>query len=253
VSLLAVAREGAPLHRLKDQRFRVGDVLLLQAPAEAVPSALLSLGCLPLAERGLRVGSPRKLVLGVSLFVGAIAATALRLLPPHVALAAAALATVLLRLVSVREAYDAIDLPVLILIGAMFPVGEALAATGGAQLVADGVLAVSRHLPAWAALAVVLVATMCLSDIVNNAAAAVIMAPIAIAVAAGLGASSDPFLMSVAIGGSCAFLTPIGHQSNLLVMGPGGYRFGDYWRVGLPLELLIVAVSIPLLLLFWPL
>ncbi|HEX5136514.1 MAG TPA: SLC13 family permease [Planctomycetota bacterium] len=253
VNLLAVAREGAPLRRLGDLTFRSSDVLLLQVAGGALADTLAALGCLPLAERGLRLGQPRKLLLGTSVFAAAVLATTLRLLPAHVAFTAAGLALVLLRLVSLRSAYDAIDWPVLILLGAMLPVGEALETTGGAGLVARGVLGLSRHFPPAAALAFVLVATMSLSDVVNNAAAAVVMAPIGLAVAEGLEVSRDPFLMAVAIGASCAFLTPIGHQSNTLVMGPGGYRFGDYWRVGLPLEALIVAVALPLLLLVWPL
>lgn len=252
VNLIAVAREGAPLRRLKDLRFRLGDVLLLQVAAGSTGDVLGALGLLPLAERRLRLGAPRKLLLGLSLFAGAIAATAIDLVPPPVAFAAAGLAMVLLRLVSLRDTYEAIDWPILILLGAMLPVGEALETTGAAGALADAALGLSRGFPPWASLAVVLVATMCLSDVVNNAAAAVVMAPIAVAVAEGLGASSDPFLMSVAIGASCAFLTPIGHQSNTLVMGPGGYRFSDYWRVGLPLEVVIVLVATPLLLLVWP-
>jgi di/tricarboxylate transporter len=155
-------------------------------------------------------------------------------------------------MLSLREAYESVDWPILVLLGAMIPVGQALESTGGAQLIADQILELGRQLPAGLTLAVVLVGAMFLSDLVNNAAAAVLMAPIAIGVAQGLGASPDPFLMAVAIGASCAFLTPIGHQSNTLVLGPGGYRFGDYWRMGLPLEVLITIVAIPLLLWFWP-
>jgi di/tricarboxylate transporter len=160
---------------------------------------------------------------------------------------------VMLGLLSLRGAYDAVDWPILILLGAMIPVGGALETTGGAALIADVLLGLAQALPAAAILAMVLISTMFLSDLVNNAAAAVLMAPIAIGVAQGLGASADPFLMAVAIGASCAFLTPIGHQSNTLVMGPGGYKFSDYWRMGLPLEVIIVLTAVPLLLFFWPL
>jgi di/tricarboxylate transporter len=146
-----------------------------------------------------------------------------------------------------------VDWPIIILLGAMIPVGEALETTGGAQLIANGILQLSSQMPPVATLAVVLIGTMFLSDVVNNAAAVVLMAPIGISVATGLNASVDPFLMAVAIGASCAFLTPIGHQSNTLVMGPGGYKFGDYWRMGLPLEVIVVVVSIPLILMVWPL
>jgi di/tricarboxylate transporter len=156
-------------------------------------------------------------------------------------------------LISLREIYDSVDWPVIVLLGAMIPVSLALEASGGAHLIADYVLLLSGSTAVWITLTVILVGTMFLSDLVNNAAAAVLMAPIAINVAGGMGASADPFLMAVAIGASCAFLTPIGHQSNTLVMGPGGYKFGDYWRMGLPLELIIVIVAIPLLIYFWPL
>jgi di/tricarboxylate transporter len=156
-------------------------------------------------------------------------------------------------LLSLREAYDAIDWPVVVLLGAMIPVGLALETTGGATLIANGILQMAHQVPPTAVVAIVLVGAMSLSNVVNNAAAAVLMAPIAIGVARGLGTSADAFLMAVAVGASCAFLTPIGHQSNTLVLGPGGYRFGDYWRMGLPLSVVVTAVAIPLILWFWPL
>jgi di/tricarboxylate transporter len=149
--------------------------------------------------------------------------------------------------------YTSIDWPVIILLGAMIPVGQALETTGGASTIAEQILSIGKHSPPWLMITVVLVVTMFLSDIINNAATVVVMAPIGISVANGLGVSIDPFLMAVAIGASCAFLTPIGHQSNTLIMGPGGYRFADYWRMGLPLEIIIVILGVPLLLYFWPL
>jgi di/tricarboxylate transporter len=134
----------------------------------------------------------------------------------------------------------------------MLPVGAALETSGGAAAIAGFVLSIAHNLPPWGIVAIIIVVTMFLSDIINNAATVVLMAPIAISVANGLGFSIDPFLMAVAIGGSSAFLTPIGHQSNTLVMGPGGYKFTDYWRMGLPLEVLIVVVGVPLIMYFWP-
>jgi di/tricarboxylate transporter len=253
VNLLAVARQGARLReRLKNVRFRVGDVVLLQGRTEALPEVLSILGCLPLAERGVRLGQPRRIALSTGIFAAALALAAMGLLPVQIAFVAAAVAMITVGMLSLREAYESIDWSILMLLGAMIPVGQALESTGGAQLIADRILALGQQLPAGATLAVVLVGTMFLSDLVNNAAAAVLMAPIAIGVAQGLGASADPFLMAVAIGASCAFLTPIGHQSNTLVLGPGGYRFGDYWRMGLPLEVIVAVVAIPLLLWFWP-
>ncbi len=254
VNVLAVARQGARVReRLRDVHFRAGDIVLLQGRTEAMPEVLATLGCLPLAERGLRIGAPQRVLLAVGIFGAALAAVALRLLPVQVAFVAAGVGMILAGLLSLRDAYESIDGPVIILLGAMIPVGRALEATGGAETIAGALLALAAQRPPVATLALVLVGTMFLSDIINNAAAAVLMAPIAINVAAGLGVSADPFLMAVAIGASCAFLTPIGHQSNTLVMGPGGYRFGDYWRLGLPLEAVIVAVALPLLLQFWPL
>jgi di/tricarboxylate transporter len=254
VNLLAVARHGRRVpERLSRVRIRAGDVLLLQGPRETMAEAVGDLGCLPLAERGLRIGAPRRIVLSTAIFLLALVVAAMGWQPVHVAFVAAAVVLVVAGLVSLREAYASVDWPIVVLLGAMIPVGQALETTGGAARVADVLLRMADWTPAWGSVAVILVATMCLSDLINNAAAAVLMAPIAFGVAQGLQASPDPFLMAVAIGASCAFLTPIGHQSNTLVMGPGGYRFGDYWRLGLPLELLIAAVAVPLILRFWPL
>jgi len=254
VNLLAVARQGARLkERLGMIRFQIGDVLLLQGRADTIQAALSTLGCLPLAGRDVRLGQPRRVVLAVGVFGLALAAAAAGLLPVQVAFSSGAVVMVLAGLLSLREAYESIDWPVIVLLGAMIPVGYALETTGGAELIAGKLLGIAGHLPAAATLAVVLVGTMLLSNVVNNAAAAVVMAPIGISIARGLEASLDPFLMAVAVGASCAFLTPIGHQSNTLVLGPGGYRFGDYWWMGLPLSCLVAALAVPLILYFWPL
>jgi di/tricarboxylate transporter len=254
VNLLGVSRRGQRLTgRLSDVRFQAGDVLLLQLPAESVQDTLVTLGALPLAERGLRLGQRRRVALAVFIFGAALAAATVGLTSSSVALAGAAVAMVLFNLVTLREAYESIDWPIIVLLGALIPVGQALETTGGAALVAGWLAGLAGVVPAAIMLALILVLTMFLSDIINNAAAAILIAPIGIGVARTLGVSSDPFLMAIAIGASCAFLTPIGHQSNTLVMGPGGYKFSDYWRVGLPLEVVVLVVAIPLLLLFWPL
>ena len=253
VNLLAIARQGKKYwQRLDRIRFRTGDVLLLQSHVVTLKEVLSTLGCLPLAERGLRIGRPRPVLLALGTFIAALLAAATGLLPVQIAFVAAVACMILFKVVSLREAYASIDWSIIILLGAMIPVGEALETTGGAQRIAGSLLSISGDTsPVWM-LVIMLVATMFLSDLVNNAAAVVLMAPIAISIAQGSGLSLDPFLMSIAIGASCAFLTPIGHQSNTLVMGPGGYKFGDYWRMGLILEILIVIVAIPLLLRFWP-
>jgi di/tricarboxylate transporter len=254
VALLALAREGSPVReRLAGVRLRAGDVMLLQGDAGEVSDAVSNMGCLPLAERRLAIGRPVGVFVPLLIFAASVVATAAGWAPVHISFAAAVVALILLNRMSAREAYEIIEWPVIVLLGAMIPVGDALQSTGGTQLIADSIVDLSGAIPVWAILAIVLVVTMTLSDLMNNAATAIVMAPISVAIAQRLGLSPDPFLMAVAIGASCAFLTPIGHQNNVLVMGPGGYRFGDYWRMGLPLEIIIVAVSIPLIMHFWPL
>lgn len=253
-NLLAVARQGARIRqRLADIRFREGDVLLIQGKKSLLTQGLANLGCLPLAARDIRIGRPRRMFLSVGLFVIALAAAALGWVRVDVAFVAVAALMLVSGLLSLQEAYESIQWPVIVLLAAMLPVGEALETTGGAAWFASIILDLGDDMPPVVTLVVILVATMMLSDVVNNAAAVILMAPIAVTVASGLECSPDAFLMAVAIGGSSAFLTPIGHQSNTLVLGPGGYRFGDYWRMGLPLEILIVCVAVPLLLIIWPL
>ncbi len=253
INLVAVARQGQSLkQRLKQIKFAVGDILLLQGPETALQEALPALGCLPLAERQLKLGYSRRVFLAVLLFALGLGAAAMGWLPVHVAFVGVTMLMLLVGLLSLRDAYASVNWPIVILLGAMLPVGQALETTGGADFIASQMLVWGRSLPPVMTLALVLIGTMFLSDLINNAAAAVLVAPIAISLAQGLGVSADPFLMCVAIGASCAFLTPIGHQSNTLVMVPGGYRFGDYWRMGLPLEVLIVAVGLPLIIWRWP-
>ncbi len=254
VNLLAVARQGERLTmRLADVRFYRGDVLLLQMRRDAVTDLLALLGCLPLAERGLRLGQSRRALLTVGIFVAAIAVATTGLLPIQIPIIAAAVLMVLVGSISLRDAYGSIEWPILVLLGAMLPVADALESTGGTAWLTAQCLAVAGQASPVIALTVVLVGAMVLTPMLNNAAAAVLMAPIAISVANGFGVSPDPFLLATAIGVSCDFLTPIGHQSNTLVMGPGGYKFGDYWRMGLAIEVLVVVTAIPLLLIFWPL
>ena len=253
-TLLALAREGGNItSRVGRTRLRAGDVMLLQGAIEDLPETVARLSCLPLAERGLAIGRPRRLLLPIAIFATAIVATAVGWLPVHIAFALAVLLLVLSEQITMREAYDSVDWPVILLLAAMIPLGQALEATGGTAIVAGGIVAIAGSLPPAIVLAALLIVTMTLSDVLNNAATAIVMAPIAVSVAGQLGANPDAFLMAVALGASAAFLTPIGHQNNVLVMGPGGYRFGDYWRMGLPLEILIVAAAVPLILWAWPL
>lgn len=253
VSLVAIAREGRhSTSRLHDTVLRVGDVLLVHGPAEAVAELAREQGCVPLAERGLHLPEPGRALLAGSVMAVAALVAITGLLAPAVAFVAAALVVMATGLVPPRSAYQAVDWQVVVLLGAMAPIGQAFAATGTADLLARLLLEAIAGAPSWVVLAVLLLATMTLSDFMNNAATAAVMAPIALGVAGRLGAEPDPFLMAVAVGAACAFLTPIGHQNNTLILGPGGFRFGDYWRLGLPLEMLVLAVGIPALLLVWP-
>lgn len=254
VNLLGVARAGKRLHdRLASTKFDSGDVVLLQGEDTAVRSAMTDLGLLPLAPRGLSFGTRRRLTLGVGIFVAAIAATVTGAIPVQISFALAAAAMIGVRLLSLEQAYRAVDLPVVVLLGAMLPVGEALATTGGAELIAMRIASLDGVVGPAVVLGGLLTVVMLLSNVVNNAAAAVIAAPIALQLAVALDVSPDPMLMAVAVGASLPLLTPIGHQSNLLVMAPGGYRFADYWRMGLPMSGLAVVVGTVLITAVWPL
>lgn len=254
INLLAVSRQDSRIRRrLREWPFRVGDLLLMQGPADAILAFAADRGCVPLAERELHIPSTRKARLAVGVMALAVLGAALGWLPAAVSFALGVLASLVLRTVPPRSMYEHIDWPVITLLAALIPVAGAMTTTGTADLLAHALMdGVAQGQPVMA-LALVLVVTMTLSDLMNNAATAAVMCPIAIGTASALGANPDAFLMAVAIGASCAFLTPIGHQNNTLILGPGGFRFGDYWRLGLPLELLVVAVSLPLLLIVWPL
>jgi di/tricarboxylate transporter len=254
INLLGIARHGRRVHtRLGKIRLQIGDVLLLQGPSDTMASTLAELGCLPLAERSLTIGRPRRLLWAAVIFALAIAATVSNLLPAQVAFAAGAVGVVIAGIVRPTEIYESIDWPVIVLLGAMIPVGQALEVTGSAALVADGMVALGSNFAPVFMIALLLVGTMFISDAINNNATAVLMAPIGFELATRLEASPDPFLMAVAVGASCSFLTPIGHQSNTLVMAPGGYLFGDYWRLGLPLQVVIAVVAVPMIMIVWPL
>jgi di/tricarboxylate transporter len=254
VALIAMARQGQPVNeRLGNVIFKAGDVLLLQGESELLTEITATLGCLPLAERGLSFGRPKKAWLPITLFASAILATAFNFVPIHISFSTVVVVLILLRTITPREAYESVDWSVIILLGSMIPLGNALQLTGGTELIAQGISGIASTMPTFVIITLLLVVTMTLSDLMNNAATAIVMAPIGSAIAQQLEVNVDPFLMAIAIGASCAFLTPIGHQNNVLVMGPGGYKFGDYWRMGLPLEILVVIVSVPLILLVWPL
>ncbi len=254
INLLALSRQGRrSIKRLRSETFQAGDVLLLQGEPDAVSVFAAEFGCVPLAERTIHVPTTREAAIATTIMGAAVAGAALGLLPAAIAFATGGLACMAFKIVPPRTVYHSIDWSVIVLLGALIPVAGAMETTGAADLLAQNLLAYVAQGHAIVALGLLLVVTMTLSDFMNNAATAAVMCPIALSTASQLGHNPDSFLMAVAIGASCAFLTPIGHQNNTLILGPGGLRFGDYWRLGLPLEILVVAVSLPALLYFWPL
>ena len=254
VSLLGVSRQGERFReRLRRQRIEPGDVMLLLGSADSLTEVTQRLGVLPLAERGLSVLQREKALLATGIFAGAILLASFGVLYLTVALGCVVALYVLFGIVPLREIYTSVEWSVIVLLGALIPIGTALETSGGTALIAGTVVSLAAGYSAVVVLTLLMIVTMTLSDVMNNTATAVIAAPIAIDIASRLQVSPDPFLMAVAVAASCAFLTPIGHKNNTLIMGPGGYRFGDYWRVGLPLEILVVAVGVPTILIFWPL
>jgi len=253
VALVGVSRGGV---RFRDDvrklELKAGDVLLLLGAEERLHDVTGRLGLLPLADRGQQVIQRDKAWLAVAIFAAAIISASVGVVYLPVALGCVVALYTLLNIVPIRTVYDSVEWPVIVLLGCMIPIGGALQATGGTSLIADGIMTLSTGFSPVVVLTLLIVATMTLSDVMNNTATAVIAAPIAVEIANRLSVSPDPFLMGVAVAASSAFLTPIGHKNNTLIMGPGGYRFGDYWRMGLPLEIIVIAVAVPTIVYFWP-
>ena len=253
VALVGVSRNGQRFRdNVRKLELRTGDVLLLLGGEERLATVHTRLGLLPLQHRGQRPLQRDTAWLAIGIFAAAIAAATAGIVYLPVALGCVAAAYVLLDIVSIRRVYDSVEWPVIVLLGCMIPIGGALQATGGTALIAGSIVGFADGYSPLVVLTILMVVTMTLSDVMNNTATAVIAAPVAIDIASRLGVNPDPFLMAVAVAASCAFLTPIGHKNNTLIMGPGGYRFGDYWRMGLPLEILIIAVSVPVIAHVWP-
>lgn len=252
--LLGISRRGRKITaQLRKTKLETGDILLLLVPRDTGADVTEWLGVLPLADRGLAVTENSKVWLAIGLFAGAVVAASLGLIYLPIALGIVVVAYVLAKIVPLSELYTHIEWPVVVLLGSMIPLGAALEKSGGTELIAGSLVSLTQGMPAWAVLTVLMVVTMTLSDVLNNTATTIVAAPVGIQMAQTMNVNPDPFLMAVAIAASSAFLTPIGHKNNTLILGPGGYGFGDYWRIGLPLEIIIVAVSIPAILVFWPL
>ena len=254
INLLALSRQGRrSVRRLRSTPIEAGDVLLMQGAPEALSGFASMFGCLPLAARDIRVPKKGQALTAVFIMAAAVGAAAFGLFPVAILFALAVAAYVVIGIVPLRSLYTTVDWPVIVLLAAMLPVANAVATTGTADMIAHFLLDNVTQGHAVLGLVTLMVVTMFLSDLVNNAATAAVMCPIGISTAAQLGVSADAFLMAIAVGASCAFLTPIGHQNNTLILGPGGFRFGDYWRLGLMLEVIVVLVSIPVILWVWPL
>jgi di/tricarboxylate transporter len=253
LNLLAIARQGETFNvRLNHVDLQAGDVILVQGEADILRENIVNLGLLPLAERGVQVGMRPKALLSVGIFVAAIVLATLQIFPIQVAFTFAVVALVITKIIPIRQIYSSIDWSVIILLAALIPIGTAMQATGGTNLIANGVTAIAGHATPIVIIGLLMVVTMTLSDIMNNAATAVLMAPIGVSIAQFLNVSIDPFLIAIAIGASCSFLTPISHQNNTLVMGPGGYKFFDYLRLGLPIEIMVLVISLPMIMWVWP-
>ena len=254
INMLAVSRQGQRFGtRLRNVSLKAGDLLLMQGPQESINAFASGTGCVPLAERELRIPDKRNASLSAGIMLVSVLLAATGTLPSAIAFMGGVLASMALRTISLRGVYDAVDWPVIVLLACLLPVAGAMQETGAAELVASLLLDYLAQGNAVVALVVILITTMVLTDLMNNAATAAVLAPIALGAASQLDANPDTFLMAVAIGASCAFLTPIGHQNNTLILGPGGFRFGDYWRMGLPVDLIVIATAVPMLLLVWPL
>jgi di/tricarboxylate transporter len=254
VNMIAVSRSGDRLtERLRDIRLYAGDVIVLQGPMGPMSEVMRELGCLPLAPREIHLGTVRRGLVPIAVLGVAMPLAATGKLPVGIAFFGAGLAIILLGSLTVREAYQSVEWPLLVMIGALIPVSDAIRSTGGADLIAGALATAAHSLPPWGALTLIMAAAMALTPFLNNAATVLVMAPIAVSFAQRLGFAPDAFLMAVAVGAGCDFLTPIGHQCNMLVFGPGGYKFGDYARLGAPLSVLVLAVGTPLILLVWPL
>jgi di/tricarboxylate transporter len=253
INLLALSRGQKTTARLRQSRFKAGDIVVMQGRQTQLNNALTELRLLPLAERNLSIGTPRWRYLPILILLAAMIAIAVGAVQVEVGFFVAATLTVLLRLITPREAYDAIDWPIIVMLGCLIPVGEALKDTGASGLLADGLTLLAAHLSGILAVGLLMVVSMLVTPLMHHAAAVLVMGPVAAAVAKNLGFAPDAFLMAVAFGAACDFLTPIGHQNSTLVMGPGGYRFGDYWRLGLPLSILVAVAGTCLIVWTWPL
>ena len=251
--LLGISRKGRPIKRqTRKTVIRAGDILLLLIPKETYTDVINWLNCLPLADRGLNITNTNKMKIALLVFFGLIL-TSIGIVKLPIILGVVVIIYCLLKIIPIRQVYKSVEWPVIVLLASIIPLGAALETNGTTSLIVDALTNFCIGLEPWLIISLLMILTMTLSDMLNNTATTIVIAPIGIKLAENLHMNPDTFLMAIAIAASCAFLTPIGHKNNTIILGPGGYSFADYWRVGLPLECLILAVSVPTLLFFWPL
>ena len=251
--LLGISRKGRPIRKqIRRTIIREGDMLLILVPKESLNEVINWIGCLPLAARGLNIRDTSKMTAALSIFFVGLIVASVGLLKLPIVLGLVIILYCLTKIVPPREVYSSVEWPVIILLASVIPLGAALESNGTTEIIVQILTKYASSMEPWLIIAIIMIITMTLSDILNNTATTLVIAPISIQLAQTLNLNTDTFLMAVAVSASCAFLTPIGHKNNTIILGPGGYRFGDYWRMGLVLEVLIIITSIPLLLIFWP-
>ena len=251
--LLGISRKGRPIRKqIRRTIIREGDMLLILVPKESFNEVINWIGCLPLAARGLNITDTSKMTAALSIFFVGLIVASVGLLKLPIVLGLVIILYCLTKIVPPREVYSSVEWPVIILLASVIPLGAALESNGTTEIIVQILTKYASSMEPWLIIAIIMIITMTLSDILNNTATTLVIAPISIQLAQTLNLNTDTFLMAVAVSASCAFLTPIGHKNNTIILGPGGYRFGDYWRMGLVLEVLIIITSIPLLLIFWP-
>ncbi len=251
--LLGISRKGRPIRKqIRRTIIREGDMLLILVPKESFNEVINWIGCLPLAERGLNITDTSKMTAALSIFFVGLIFASIGLFKLPIVLGLVIILYCLTKIVPPRDIYSSVEWPVIILLASVIPLGAALESNGTTEIIVQIFTKYASSMEPWLIIAIIMIITMTLSDILNNTATTLVIAPISIQLAQTLNLNTDTFLMAVAVSASCAFLTPIGHKNNTIILGPGGYRFGDYWRMGLVLEVLIIITSIPLLLIFWP-
>lgn len=254
INLLAISRKNGEFRQsINEVRWKGGDVVLLQGNSETLQETIVAMGLVPLAEREIQISIKKNDYLLIVTYLSAILLAAMNILPAAIAFVLAVLLLVVLNVIPYRMVYRNIDWPIIFLLGAIIPLGEAIQTTGASTIITQKFIAITAHYPPVITLILVMLLTMFISNFMNFIIAAVVMAPISYHIAKTLHLNADAFLIAIVVSSVCAFMTPIAHKSNLIVFNPGRYKFYDYLRLGLPLELIVILTSVPVILWLWPL